>query len=181
MRRAAEGWLAGESAARPLVLVFDDLHWGDSPTVQVVHAALRVLARLRVAAVRTALNVLEKMDERLAHDSVALDRAGGGPDPEQETVGGDQRAIFREVLEEAVSALPAQQRTALRLHFVEALTGDEIGERLGISRATVVRWLSTARAFLLRETKRLLTSDSACRRPKPIASSRPRAVAWTSV
>jgi len=62
------------------------------------------------------------------------------------------------VLEEAVSALPAQQRTALRLHFVEGLTGDEIGERLGISRATVVRWLSTAKTFLLRETKRLVQS-----------------------
>jgi RNA polymerase sigma-70 factor (ECF subfamily) len=43
------------------------------------------------------------------------------------------------------------------LHFVDGLTGDEIAERLGISRATVVRWLSTARTFLLRETKRLLT------------------------
>jgi RNA polymerase sigma-70 factor (ECF subfamily) len=42
------------------------------------------------------------------------------------------------------------------MHFADGLTGDEIGERLGISRATVVRWLSTARAFLLRETRRLL-------------------------
>jgi RNA polymerase sigma-70 factor (ECF subfamily) len=71
-------------------------------------------------------------------------------------LGADQRALFREVLEQAVSALPAEQRTALRMHFVEGLTGDEIGERLGISRATVVRWLSTAKSFLLRETKRLV-------------------------
>src|SRR5262249_25445762 len=66
-------------------------------------------------------------------------------------------AMLREVLEEAVSALPAPQKSALRMHFAEGLTGDEIGERLGISRATVVRWLATARSFLLRETRRLLS------------------------
>jgi RNA polymerase sigma-70 factor (ECF subfamily) len=115
-------------------------------------------AWVRVAAVRTALNLVEKMDERLAQaDSHADEHIEASTTPEQEVVGTHQRAMFREVLEQAVSALPAQQRTALRLHFVEGLTGDEIGERLGISRATVVRWLSTARTFLLRETKRLLT------------------------
>jgi RNA polymerase sigma-70 factor len=109
-----------------------------------------------VTAVRTALNLLEKMDERLGHDSRAIERAEATTTPEQEVAGAHQRAMFREVLEQAVSALPAEQRTALRLHFVDGLTGEEIGERLGISRATVVRWLSTAKSFLLRETKRLV-------------------------
>jgi RNA polymerase sigma-70 factor (ECF subfamily) len=114
-------------------------------------------AWVRVAAVRTALNLLEKMDERAVRaDTHALEHVEAATDPEKDVVGTHQRAMFREVLEQAVSALPGEQRTALRLHFVEGLTGDEIGERLGISRATVVRWLSTSRAFLLRETKRLL-------------------------
>jgi RNA polymerase sigma-70 factor, ECF subfamily len=130
---------------------------GEPPRIATYSGEGSLVAWVRVAAVRTALNLLEKMDERLAHDSGAIDRADGGQNPEQEAVGRDQRAIFREVLEEAVSALPAEQRSALRMHFVEGLTGDEIGERLGISRATVVRWLATARTFLLRETKRLLT------------------------
>jgi RNA polymerase sigma-70 factor (ECF subfamily) len=113
-------------------------------------------AWVRVAAVRTALNLLEKRDERLAHDSRALQGAAAGSTPEQEVSASHQHAMFREVLEQAVSALPADQRTALRLHFAEGLTGDEIGEKLGISRATVTRWLATARGFLLRETRRLL-------------------------
>jgi RNA polymerase sigma-70 factor (ECF subfamily) len=113
-------------------------------------------AWVRVAAVRTALNLLEKKDEQLGHDSRAVGAAAAAATPEQDVSASHQHALFREVLEQAVSALPAQQRTALRLHFAEGLTGDEIGEKLGISRATVTRWLATARTFLLRETRRLL-------------------------
>jgi RNA polymerase sigma-70 factor (ECF subfamily) len=132
---------------------------GDEPPRIATYSGEGPLAAwVRVAAVRTALNLLEKMDERLAHDSRALDRAETTTTPEQEVAGAHQHAMFREVLEQAVSALPADQRTALRLHFVEGLTGDEIGDRLGISRATVVRWLATAKSFLLRETKRLVGS-----------------------
>jgi RNA polymerase sigma-70 factor (ECF subfamily) len=129
---------------------------GEPPRIATYSGEGPLAAWVRVAAVRTALNLLEKMDERLRHDSRAVERAEATTTPEQEVAGAHQRAMFREVLEEAVSALPAEQRTALRLHFVDGLTGDEIGERLGISRATVVRWLSTARSFLLRETKRLV-------------------------
>jgi predicted Ser/Thr protein kinase len=45
MRRAVEDWLAAECARRPVVLVLEDLHWGDGPTVQLVDALLRQLAR----------------------------------------------------------------------------------------------------------------------------------------
>jgi hypothetical protein len=41
VRRAFEDLVSAECAARPLVLVLEDLHWGDLPTVQLVDAALR--------------------------------------------------------------------------------------------------------------------------------------------
>jgi hypothetical protein len=44
MRRAFEAWLAAECAVRPVVLVLEDLHWGDAPTVSFVDGALRALA-----------------------------------------------------------------------------------------------------------------------------------------
>jgi hypothetical protein len=44
MRRAAEDWLGAECAARPVVLVLEDLHWGDGPTVEVIGSALRRLS-----------------------------------------------------------------------------------------------------------------------------------------
>jgi eukaryotic-like serine/threonine-protein kinase len=44
MRRAWEDWLHAETEIRPVVLVLEDLHWGDPPTVAFVDAALRRLA-----------------------------------------------------------------------------------------------------------------------------------------
>jgi len=43
MRRAFEDWLALECAARPVLLVLEDLHWGDLPSVQFIDGALRQL------------------------------------------------------------------------------------------------------------------------------------------
>jgi hypothetical protein len=43
MRRAFEDWLGAECAAGPVVLVLEDLHWGDLPSVKFVDAALRTL------------------------------------------------------------------------------------------------------------------------------------------
>ncbi len=47
MRRAWEDWLAIETVAEPVVLVLEDLHWGDLPTVKFVDAALRNLPHCR--------------------------------------------------------------------------------------------------------------------------------------
>jgi tetratricopeptide (TPR) repeat protein len=43
MRRAWEDWLAAECAAGPVLIVLEDLHWGDLGTVSFVDAALRTL------------------------------------------------------------------------------------------------------------------------------------------
>src|SRR5712672_2254844 len=43
MHRAWEDLLRAECASRPLVLVLEDLHWGDLPTIKFVDAALRHL------------------------------------------------------------------------------------------------------------------------------------------
>jgi tetratricopeptide (TPR) repeat protein len=43
MREAWTAWLAAECAVQPVLLVLEDLHWGDLPTVNFVDAALRNL------------------------------------------------------------------------------------------------------------------------------------------
>ena len=44
MRIAWQDWLAAECAAHPVLLVLEDLHWGDLPSVKLVDAALRNLS-----------------------------------------------------------------------------------------------------------------------------------------
>jgi tetratricopeptide (TPR) repeat protein len=43
MRLAWEDWLAIEAQRRPVLLVLEDLHWGDAPSIRFVDAALRHL------------------------------------------------------------------------------------------------------------------------------------------
>ncbi|HEX3343991.1 MAG TPA: AAA family ATPase, partial [Polyangiaceae bacterium] len=43
MRRAWEGFLEAECAAQPVLLVLEDLHWGDLPTVSFLDGAMRNL------------------------------------------------------------------------------------------------------------------------------------------
>src|SRR5690606_276311 len=44
MRRAWLDFLAAECAARPVVIVVEDLHWGDLPSVRFLDASLRALS-----------------------------------------------------------------------------------------------------------------------------------------
>lgn len=43
MRRAAEDWIVAELACNPIVIILEDLHWGDLPSVQFFDALLRNL------------------------------------------------------------------------------------------------------------------------------------------
>src|SRR5262249_59040089 len=45
MRRAWLDFLRAETAAHPVLLVLDDLHWGDFGTVRFIDAALRDLSK----------------------------------------------------------------------------------------------------------------------------------------
>ena len=43
-RMAFEDWFDAEASASPVLLVLEDLHWGDLPTVGLCDAALRLYA-----------------------------------------------------------------------------------------------------------------------------------------
>lgn len=43
IRRAFEDWLMGELSERPLLFVFEDVHWGDVPSLKLIDGALRRL------------------------------------------------------------------------------------------------------------------------------------------
>ena len=54
MRRAWEDFLAAECAAQPVLLVLEDMHWGDLPTVSFLDGALRRLREMPLMVLATA-------------------------------------------------------------------------------------------------------------------------------
>ena len=102
---------------------------------------------LRVAAVRTALNLLEgRHPERNLELSQATMAAMSDDDPELEAIKTQYRAPFQAALTQALTALPLEQRRALKLHLVGGMTTTQIGVLMRVHHSTVVRWLAAARA-----------------------------------
>jgi len=60
MRRAWEDWLTAECAAHPVLMVIEDLHWGDLGTVSFVDAALRNLRDRRFMVLALARPDIEE-------------------------------------------------------------------------------------------------------------------------
>ncbi len=85
-----------------------------------------------------------------------LDMAEPSRDPELENIRARYAGPFREALRDAIRALDADERNALRLHVSEGLSLDEVARIYGVHRATVARWIRSARENVLKGTRKLL-------------------------
>lgn len=129
---------------------------GDRPRIADYSGRGALASWLRVAAIRIFSNLrrAEAPRQRAEHEAAALEL--GRVDPElgymkQRYVGDFQRALA-----EAFTALPARERTVLRLKLLDGLNIEKIGALHGVHRATVARWIEEACAQVLAETRRLL-------------------------
>jgi RNA polymerase sigma-70 factor (ECF subfamily) len=114
-----------------------------------------LFAWARVIAVRLALNAAR--DQRApAREPADLDFASA--DPEIDYLREKYRAPFAAAFEEALRALEKDDRTILRLHYVDGLNIDGIGRIFGVHRATVARWLVRVRAEVLARARELLAA-----------------------
>jgi RNA polymerase sigma-70 factor, ECF subfamily len=76
------------------------------------------------------------------------------PDPELAYIRDRYAMEFREAFEQALAALPARDRTVLKMYLLDGLNIGRIGALQGVHRATVARWIAAAREFLFEETRR---------------------------
>jgi RNA polymerase sigma-70 factor, ECF subfamily len=105
---------------------------------------------LRVAAVRVASRRRRGEARRDALARAAAPEAGiAAVDPELATIRRRYGPLSAEALRGAFACLTAEERTVLRLHFVDGLNLEQTGAVLGLSRATVGRRLIAARERLL--------------------------------
>lgn len=123
-----------------------------------------LVAWVTVASVRTGLSLLRetKRAEKYAGDAwaeiLALPDTG---DMEVEYLKGRYRQDFAAGFTDACSKLPARDRTILRMHFVDGLNIDQIGQIYGVHRATVARWIAKSRLALLEGTRTYLVQHLA--------------------
>lgn len=67
-----------------------------------------------------------------------------------------QRKHFTAAFKASVEALGAEERTWLRMRFVEGLSIDAVGAAFGVHRTTAMRWLERAQKELMADTRRRL-------------------------
>ncbi len=110
---------------------------------------------VQVVAVRTALSRIRKGKRERPADADAL-MAIPSPehDPELQVLKATYRAEFATAFEAAVAALASRDRNILRLHLIDGLTVEQVGDVYSVHRATVTRWLAKVRSQLLSDTRK---------------------------
>jgi hypothetical protein len=73
MRRAWLDFLDAETSARPLVIVLEDMHWGDAPSAEYVDEALRLLPERPIMVLALARPDVHERLPGLWHDRAALE------------------------------------------------------------------------------------------------------------
>jgi len=123
-----------------------------------------LLMWVRAAAVRTALHQLDKAvtrkqvddgDENILRHATAPS-GSAAHNPELAAIKEDARPEVRIALGDALLKLTREQRTLLRLYYVEGMRVEEIGALLKVNKSTVSRRLAEARAAIQRELRKAL-------------------------
>jgi len=109
---------------------------------------------LRVAAVREALNLQRgaKGSGELSVDELAA--PGRAHDPELALVRARHGLELADAFRQTVEDLPDDDRTMLRMHYVDGVEIEDIGKVFGVHRTTASRWLSKTREKVLDGTRR---------------------------
>ena len=101
---------------------------------------------VRVLTVRTAVDLRRRRGMRLP--ALRAERPSV-IDPELGYLAERYRGEVERAFRSAFSALDSEERTLLRMHFVDAVTLDELARLRNVHRATIARHLAVARAKVL--------------------------------
>jgi RNA polymerase sigma-70 factor, ECF subfamily len=109
---------------------------------------------LRISATRLALRLKQKQPEVAAPEpEVAPSPSSPAGDPEADYLKRRYRGELESALEEAVAALPDEERTWLKLYYLDGLTVEQIGRLYRVHASTVSRRLTGLQSKLLDELR----------------------------
>lgn len=112
---------------------------------------------LRSAALRTFFAQKRERDRRAKVEHIAIsDAVVRSHDIELDVLRRIHSKDFQAAFESTFAALTLRDRTLLRMHVVEGMTIDEIGELYRTHRTTAFRWVEAARSALAKGVRRAL-------------------------
>jgi RNA polymerase sigma-70 factor (ECF subfamily) len=118
---------------------------------------------IRIASLREAHTVARRRKVSVDADDVPL-RA---PDLDPELALLKQRSItvFRKAFQEVIAGLSEDDRTLLRLHYLDGLTIEQVGKASRVSRASAARLLAQTRERIVKRVERALRDDLGANAP----------------
>jgi len=134
---------------------------GDPPKITEYTGKGALAGWLRVAAVRTALNEVrgEAAHRRGADDEAAENTPALAGDPELAYVKERAQDLFTDAFRRVLAGLDANERTILRLHYLEGLTMDQLAHLYKTPRSTIARRVAEARKAILEATEAMLRDE----------------------
>jgi RNA polymerase sigma-70 factor (ECF subfamily) len=111
---------------------------------------------LRVTAVRSALNHMRGRGPKTQDVGEDISLAG---DPELAYVKEHAQDLFVDAFKRVLANLEANERTILRLHYIEGLTMDQLARLYQTPRSTIARRVADARQQILIATESLLRDE----------------------
>jgi RNA polymerase sigma-70 factor (ECF subfamily) len=136
------------------------LFCGDKPKIGTYGGRGPLWKWLRITATRAAQDFVKSKQGRPTGVDDVVDRflADDG-EPEFRLLRGRYEPLFRQAFVEAMAALDAQERTILRLRYVQNQGIDRLSVVFGVHRATVARWLETIRDKMLSHVQDRIAAD----------------------
>ncbi len=125
---------------------------GDRPPRVVEYAGRgRLRGLVQVTATRTAI-------DRIRHEAREVELPVGRDlaapvDVELSLIKAQYREAFSAGFAQAVAAASRRDRNLLRLHFIGGVTLEQLAQMYGVHRATIVRWLASAREAVFGATR----------------------------
>jgi RNA polymerase sigma-70 factor (ECF subfamily) len=117
-------------------------------------------AWVRVCALRMALDMTRAPEMLRRNDSQALDALMASTPAGEALLDSTRHSeALRNALHDALTKLSPREKTILRLHFLEGMNIDALGDLFGVHRATVARWLVSIRGSLLDGVRGQLSLD----------------------
>jgi len=116
-----------------------------------------IMAWLKAVATSMAIDESRRLrPERHGNEDELVATASTEAGPEAKLLNEQQKVHFNAAFREALTTLTPQERTVMRMKFVDDLAIEDIGKAFAVHRTTAMRWLDKAQQQVMAETRKVL-------------------------